>query len=159
MCVRVVAELGAIQATGHCLNQRWPSSNITTPFGVMRLPLFKSWSLLNKEIMEMKQMNIISLGHTWNIPCIPRSVFVSTMVADAMAPNRPQVISNKHADWILTSISCGLSRLHAYRFIAIKQAMVERGQEIGNPLFFIDVFFSQGSLLLTRINFNPNMDK
>ena len=38
--------------------------------------------------------------------------------------------------------------------------MAERGQEIRNPLFFLSTFFSpSGSLLLTWINFNPNMDK
>ena len=64
-----------------------------------------------------------------------------TVAADVLVPDRCQVVSSNHTD--LTLIIFWLSE-KSYNATALQQTMAEEGL---------------GPLLLTWINFNPNMDK
>ena len=67
---------------------------------------------------------VITLG----TPGAHQPGYIIAMVADAMASNRRQAISNHHAD-LITVILC-----HKYHVTVIKQTIFQRGREVGHPL-------------------------
>ena len=91
----------------------------------------------------------------WRIPILHRPADVIMMVAYAPAPNRHQAIPNHHADfqWLHNIILANIWYYAIYNngITAIKQTILGRCGEIGNPLHYNDVIMSTMASQITSL--------
>ena len=106
-------------------------------------------------IMVIKNALGNSMLFGWRIPILHRPADVIMMVAYAPAPNRHQAIPNHHADfqWLHNIILANIWYYVIYNngITAIKQTILGRCGEIGNPSHYNDVIMSTMASQITSL--------